>query len=1106
MKKTTLIITALTAALSAFANGYVTSEFTTDNPLIPSTYFHPADRWNANVWVVNTGKDYTEGEWFDKYDYYNHVWGEPATDANGRKWYEPDYELTSGPAFEESGVRGNIAWKSGTSPFNSLVPRDVTGEIYLRRTFSIDEVPQAPVNLAFGWVNSLSEWYINGKLVMNVEEGPVWDPYWPIPDNSVLKEGENVIAVHIHQNWGQVTADCGLYPENQKLHILSTYHYGSWPCKYKLLNSNNEINGEIAGGCFNVNADLSAWNEGHGPFENGGDLTFTYWDSKKHPLLVSRNIFLDTSSEKALKNGANLYLIISYDQNPVVYLNGTEIWRRDGWNDNNYEIYKLTKAQASLLVRGDNSLAVSLESGEGGGHIDYGLYLDLPCEGYEFIEPWNLEPYQKVLQDLIDEAGSLQQTPAVQQAIAQGQSALANATTSAELNRAITALQDVINNSELITFIECKSVSLTGSSIEGGVDLEMRKVSPTRFVSFLRLDPGQYSFKGVAENGSSFLIGSGSNGSPVVNGMPFDVDAPRIVRIALEMKNDAYGLSVTDLTSLNLMGSVIPDNTTLSYAGNGVWKSEVVLDKSTPTNVDYPARNFYFRFNNDENLAVRRHRFTSDVDMPIDGITDIENIRINQGVYDITLDMRNFKFEVNAEIDPLRVSVFGSSVANGQGAGEMRGYAYLYGEQLKQRYADGLSPNAFFTSGISIGGNTTNDLHNRYDDMLRDFSKFVVIGLSLGNEGIHETSNQQAVFNQFRDNMLSLISKMRADGKFPVVVNNYTRSDYNDSDYGYVKQMNMLIHSWDVPSVNSLGSIDDGAGHWAAGYIADNGHPNTAGHEEFMHGFVPSLFDALIDGKPLPVRDSSKELTLDNGTLVRFTPEGTLHSFTVNVRMKAYEPGVILQYGKCVLSINEDGTVKYSGLQPRSAFSTSVAIADGEWHDVALSHYYARSYTALYIDGKLAGSVGEKINLDNEFVLGDTSSSRTIAEIAFWRAGMNDLEMNAWHDGDMLKSSLEIYSPMEVQSDGSIANSAQSTNSLVYDKSSSLGKLPSGECPFRVEPSIGYALFYGDDDTPVGIYTVEGRLVSTVIPSSYGKKAVLSRGFYIAANTPFFIK
>ena len=46
-----------------------------------------------------------------------------------------------------------------------------------------------------------------------------------------------------------------------------------------------------------------------------------------------------------------------------------------------------------------------------------------------------------------------------------------------------------------------------------------------------------------------------------------------------------------------------------------------------------------------------------------------------------------------------------------------------------------------------------------------------------------------------------------------------------------------------MPTVNVLGAIDDGKGHWALGW--DDKHPQNSGHHEFLYSFVPSLFEAL---------------------------------------------------------------------------------------------------------------------------------------------------------------------------------------------------------------------------------------------------------------------
>ena len=195
----------------------------------------------------------------------------------------------------------------------------------------------------------------------------------------------------------------------------------------------------------------------------------------------------------------------------------------------------------------------------------------------------------------------------------------------------------------------------------------------------------------------------------------------------------------------------------------------------------------------------------------------------------------------------------------------------MFGELQDERFKNQETRLPWYTSGISIGGNSTLNLLARYNDLLYDCGKYVIFGLSLGNEGIHGAADQQAIYNQFKDNMQTLISKAREDGKYPVMMNNYTRGDFEESDYRYVKQMNLLIHEWDLPSVNMLGAIDNGSGKWADGYQngTDLYHPNTEGHREFLYAMVPSLFDAIEAGKTLPARVSGTSYTLAFWNLLR---------------------------------------------------------------------------------------------------------------------------------------------------------------------------------------------------------------------------------------------
>ena len=103
----------------------------------------------------------------------------------------------------------------------------------------------------------------------------------------------------------------------------------------------------------------------------------------------------------------------------------------------------------------------------------------------------------------------------------------------------------------------------------------------------------------------------------------------------------------------------------------------------------------------------------------------------------------------------------------------------------------------------------------------------------------------------------------------------YPHGNYTPTEIDYVRRMNLLINTWDVPSANFLGALDDTSGGWAVGYENDPGHPNTEGHKEMFYTIVPSVFEALETGKPIPTRlagDGSLALGGQNGKIV-FEPK-----------------------------------------------------------------------------------------------------------------------------------------------------------------------------------------------------------------------------------------
>ena len=205
-----------------------------------------------------------------------------------------------------------------------------------------------------------------------------------------------------------------------------------------------------------------------------------------------------------------------------------------------------------------------------------------------------------------------------------------------------------------------------------------------------------------------------------------------------------------------------------------------------------------------------------------------------------------------------RIAGFGSSVAFGTGDEYGKeGYTGLLRAML--------APKGWEVLNQSRGGDTTKLLATRWapegapDSRTRYLlpvnPAYVVIGLSLANEGIFEAGTKEekdAVFQQYADGMRGFVAKARQQNIVPIVTLCYPRSVYTAVDYDYIRRMNILENSWDVPSVNFLGALDDGHGRWARGFMFNDKHPNAAGHRELALAFVPTLFDALEKGKPTP--------------------------------------------------------------------------------------------------------------------------------------------------------------------------------------------------------------------------------------------------------------
>lgn len=112
-----------------------------------------------------------------------------------------------------------------------------------------------------------------------------------------------------------------------------------------------------------------------------------------------------------------------------------------------------------------------------------------------------------------------------------------------------------------------------------------------------------------------------------------------------------------------LRGNIVMTTTQLQPQGGDVYRGEVTLD--------------------DADVFLFSDKYVY-FECPSTGYKS-GNIRINGGHYTATFNLSTKAWSFEAPTDENRISAFGSSVCNGQGATDFKGYAWLYGQQLKER-------------------------------------------------------------------------------------------------------------------------------------------------------------------------------------------------------------------------------------------------------------------------------------------------------------------------------------------------------------------------------------------------------------------------------------
>ena len=344
-----------------------------------------------------------------------------------------------------------------------------------------------------------------------------------------------------------------------------------------------------------------------------------------------------------------------------------------------------------------------------------------------------------------------------------------------------------------------------------------------------------------------------------------------------------------------------------------------------------------------------------------------------------------------------------------------------------------LGDRGFETVNISQPGDTTQKVLDRLEkDLFPLMPDFVIISLSLENEGIRgiQGKNPEQVYLEFKTNLKTIILRCREKQIVPILASCYPSDNYTENqDYTYIKDMNLELAGWDVPGINLMGALDNGQGGFAEGVTFDLDHPDSRGHAELFYSVVPSLFEALSKGVPLPtISDVSGFFPLEDSrhaAPLSFHPDDPLHSFTLSFEVKPASSGTLAaildnsgDFSRLWWNA-ENKSLRYQSGPEKSLDLSSRPVKEDGWLQITLSHRHLNGETRIFVNGRLAAMVEESL-VPVHLVLGgpgdkDTPTIPLTADFRNWmiyRSALNELEASALAEGNLLQPSLELYIPL----------------------------------------------------------------------------------------------
>lgn len=418
-----------------------------------------------------------------------------------------------------------------------------------------------------------------------------------------------------------------------------------------------------------------------------------------------------------------------------------------------------------------------------------------------------------------------------------------------------------------------------------------------------------------------------------------------------------------------------------------------------------------------------------------------------------TLDGKEELFLTAPMYDDQEVLLWGSSTMDSEGStseaaswkGRLNGYyTSSYGLTFRSR---------------GVGGNTSQQALDRFSfDIATSKARFVVIGVTIGNEAFHDAvddAGRQTAYKTIKDNILKMVNKVKEHNKIPIIASQFPTGRYDATHLNYANMLNHELEAMGLYTLDFMNCVLDSTsatGQRIASTVADISHIDDTGQLAFAKS-IPYIWDRLRF-QPTGYLQSQRgyihtgALTTDVPMTCAISKGTAIESFTVFMRFKLNEAPTgatsLLSLGTSGaerIFVNADGSYSLlrTGVGPSTSLGAAASIAADTWYSLAMSWNKIDQRLDVYLNGTSVYTGTDTLTAFGTLNIGGRPGATVflknanIKDVIVYRTKKQAHQIKQLHDGIVSQSALELFAPCndKITAGGtSLINTAATPNNL----------------------------------------------------------------------------